>query len=151
MCAAITTGCHGDRHWCRGTAAEDVTGSVQREEQRVWPPVREVQPDVPGSASPPRTSAVSWVTVAEAGVTVFFPSSLGLAEQTDSHRGVQWNNSHLWGGVWNPGALQQGIYRHVPHIRQQCRQRQVGIPKAGVLTGLHSLQTSLTCGLPASS
>lgn len=65
---------------------------------------------------------------------VFFPSSLGLAEQTDGHRGFQRNNSHLWGGVRNSGTLQQGIYRHVPHIRHQRRERQVGIPKPRDLT-----------------
>lgn len=94
------------------------------------------------------TSAVSKVTIAETGVTIFFSSSAGLAEQTDSHRGFQWNNSHLWGGVWNSGTLQQRIYRHVPHIRQQCRKRQVCTAKAAQ-NSLHLLLTSLSCHLPA--
>lgn len=52
-------------------------------------------------------------------------SSPGPAKQADRHRGFQWNHSDLWGGVWNPRALQQGIHRHVPHNRQQCRDWQV--------------------------
>ena len=58
-------------------------------------------------------------------VNICFLSSPGTAEQADSHRGFQWNNSDLWGGVWNSRTLQQGVHRHVSHIRQQYRNWQV--------------------------
>lgn len=53
-----------------------------------------------------------------------FPSA-GTTEQADGHRGFQWNHSDLRGGVWNTRTLQQRIHRHVPHIRQQHRDKQV--------------------------
>lgn len=47
----IAAGCDGSWHWCSWRTAKDISGSIQRKKQRVWPPIRGAESGLPGTWS----------------------------------------------------------------------------------------------------